>query len=68
MTSSKVRSLCTVRDFPVVDSYVYVAWRVDQVLYGSYTLDIDSDDVDSCIFVQDRALGGEVRANEYDKN
>ena len=36
----------------------YVAWRADQVLYGSYTLDID---VGSCIFVQDRGLGGEAR-------
>ena len=26
----------------------YVAGRADQVLYGSYTLDIDSDDVGSC--------------------
>ena len=41
----------------------YVAWRADQdlVLYGSYTLDIDSDNIDSCIFVQDRALGGEAK-------
>ena len=31
------------------------------VLYGSYTLDIDSDNVGSCIFVQDRALGGEAK-------
>ena len=33
----------------------YVAWRADQVLYGSYmymyTLDIDSDNVGSCIHV-----------------
>ena len=37
--------------------------ETDQVLYvyGSYTLDIDSDNVGSCIFVQDRALGGEAR-------
>ena len=35
----------------------YVTWRADQVLYGSYTLDIDSDDVGS---LQDRALGGEA--------
>ena len=33
--------------FPVVVSYV--AWRDDQVLYGSCTLDIDSDDVGSCV-------------------
>ena len=39
----------------------YVAWRADQVLYGSYTLDIDSDNVGSCIFVQDRTLGGEAK-------
>ena len=63
MTSSKVRlqslhALCTVRGFPVVPSYV--TWRADQVLYGSYTLDIDSDNVGSWIFVQDRALGGEA--------
>ena len=65
VTSSKVRfqslhTLCTVRGFPVVASYV--AWRADQVLCGSYTLDIDSDDVGSCIFAQDRALGGEAGA------
>ena len=34
----------------------YVAWRADRVLYGSYTLDTDSDNVGSCLFVQDRAL------------
>ena len=28
-------------------------------------LDIYRDDVGSCIFAQDRALGGEVRAKEY---
>ena len=72
MTSSKVRfqilhTLCTVRGFPVVASYMYITWRADQVLYGSYTLDIDSDDVGSCIFAQDRALGGKVRAKEYDR-
>ena len=39
----------------------YVAWRANQVLYGNYTLDVDSDDVSSCIFVQDRALGGETK-------
>ena len=39
----------------------YVAWRAEQVLYGSYTFDIDSDSVGSCIFVQDGALGGEVK-------
>ena len=39
----------------------YVAWRADQVLYGSYALDIDSDDVGSCLFVQDCALGGEAK-------
>ena len=39
----------------------YVAWRADQVLYGSYALDIDSDNVGSCIFVQNRALGGETK-------
>ena len=43
----------------------YVAWRADQVLYGSCTLDIDSDDVGSRIFAQDRVLGGEARAKEY---
>ena len=44
----------------------YVAWRTDQVLYyGSYTLDIDGDDIGSCIFVQDCALGGEARTKEY---
>ena len=52
MTSSKVRlrttlSVCTVRDFPVVVSYV--AWKADQVLYVSCTLDIDSDNVGSCV-------------------
>ena len=50
-----LRTLCTV---PVVASYV--AWRADQVLYGSYTLDIDSDNVGLCISVQDRTLGGEA--------
>ena len=64
VTSSKVRlqslrTLCTVRGFPVVASYV--DWRADQVLYGSYTLDIDSDNIGLCIFVQDRALGGEAK-------
>ena len=49
----------------MVASYMYVAWRADQVLYGSFTLDIDSDDVGSCVFAQDRALGGEARAKEY---
>ena len=39
----------------------YIAWRADQVLCGSYTLNIDSDNVGSCIFVQDRALGGEAK-------
>ena len=39
----------------------YVAWRADQVLYGSYTLDIDSDNGGSCIFVQGCALGGEAK-------
>ena len=39
----------------------YIAWRADQVLYGSNTLDIDSDDVVSCIFVQDCALGSEAK-------
>ena len=68
MTTSKVRlqslrTLCTVKGFPVVASFV--AWRADQVLYGSCTLDIDSDDVGSCVFAHDRALGGEARAKEY---
>ena len=40
----------------MVASYV-----ADQVLCGSYTLDIDSDNVGSCIFVQDRAHGGEAK-------
>ena len=43
----------------------YVTWNADQVLYGSCTLDIDSDDIGSCVFVQDRTLGGEARAKEY---
>ena len=55
--------LYTVRGFPVVASYV--AWRADQVQYGSYTLDIYSDDVGSCIFAQDCAVGGKARAKEY---
>ena len=59
VTSSKVplqslRTLCTVRGFPVVASHV--AWRADQVLFGSCTLDIDSDDIGSCVFAQDCAL------------
>ena len=69
VTTSKVRlqslrTLCMVKGFPVVASYV--TWRADQVLYGSCTLDIDSDDVGSCVFVHDRALG-EVRAKEYSR-
>ena len=43
----------------------YVAWRADQVLYGSCTIDIDSDDIGSYVFAHDRALGGEARAKEY---
>ena len=39
----------------------YVAWRADRVLCGSYALDIDSDNVGSCLFVQDRTLGGEAK-------
>ena len=30
-----------------------------------YTLDIDSDDIGSCVFAHDRALGSETRAKEY---
>ena len=45
----------------------YVAWRADQVLYGSCTLDIDSDDVGSRVFAHDRALGGEARVKEYSR-
>ena len=52
---------------PVVASYV--AWRADQMLYGSCTLKIDSDDVGLCIFVHYRALAYsfalEARAKEY---
>ena len=59
MIAESLRTLCTVRGFPVVASYV--AWRADQVLYSSCTLDIDSNDVGSCIFVQDGALGGEAK-------
>ena len=58
-----LRTLCTVKGFPVVSSYV--AWRADQVLYGSCTLDVDRDNVGSCVFAHDRALGGEARAKEY---
>ena len=43
----------------------YVAWRADQVLYGSCTIDIDSNDIGSCVFAHDHALGGETRAKEY---
>ena len=35
------------------------------MLYGSYTLDIDSNDVGSCVFAQDHALGSDERAKEY---
>ena len=35
------------------------------MLYGTCTLDIDSDNVGSCIFAQDCALGGKARAKEY---
>ena len=45
----------------------YVAWRADQVLYSSHTLDIYGDDIGSCIFAQDHALGGEARAKEYSR-
>ena len=31
------------------------------------TLDIDSDNVGSCIFAHDRALGGEAKAKEYSR-
>ena len=59
VTSSMVRlqslrTLCTVRGFPVVASYV--AWRADQVLYGSCTLDIDSNDIGSCVYLRKIAL------------
>ena len=54
---------CTVKGFPVVASYV--AWRANQVLYGSCTLDIDSNNVGSCVFAHDCALGSEARAKEY---
>ena len=47
-------TITTMRGFPVVASHV--ARRADRVLYGSCTLDIDSDDVGSCVFAQDRAL------------
>ena len=68
MTISKVQlqslhTSCTVKGFPVIASYV--AWRADQVLYGSCTLDIDSDNIGLCVFAPDRALGGEARAKEY---
>ena len=56
-------TLITVRGFPVVA--FYVAWRADQVLYGSCTLNIDNDDVGSCVIAHDRTLGGEARAKEY---
>ena len=39
---------------PVVASCV--AWRADQVLYGSCTLEIDSDDVGLCVFAHGCAL------------
>ena len=47
----------------------YVAWRADQVLYSSHTLDIYGDDIGSCIIAQDHALaiGGEARAKEYSR-
>ena len=46
----------------------YIAWRADQVLYGSCTLDIDSDDVGSCVFAHDRVLGGGARAKKYSRS
>ena len=49
----------------MISSYIYIAWRADQVLYGSCTLDIDSDDVGSCLFVQDRALGCEAKYVDF---
>ena len=39
----------------------YVALRADHVLHGSYTIDIYSDDVSSCTFVQNRTIGDEVK-------
>ena len=46
----------------------YIAWRADHILYGSYTLDVYSDDVDLCIFWQEHALGSEARAKEYGRS
>ena len=50
---------------PVVASYI--AWRADQVLYGSYTLGIYSNNVGSCIFAHNRIFGSEARAKEYSR-
>ena len=46
----------------------YITWRADQVLCNSYTLDIYSNYVGSCIFAQDRALGNEARVKEYSRS
>ena len=49
--------LCTWRGYPTIAAYI--AWRADQVLYGSYPLDIYSDDNGLCVFAQVRTVGGE---------
>ena len=43
--------------------YSTYAWRADQVLYGSYPLNIYCDNVKT--FVQDRVLVDETRAKEH---
>ena len=54
MTSSKEQLqnahtfICTGRGYPTIATYKYIAWRADQVLYGSYPLDIYSDDDGLC--------------------
>ena len=46
-----VRTLDMERRLPLVA--ICTAWRADQVLYGSCTLGIYSDDVVLCVFTQD---------------
>ena len=48
------RTLCTWKYYPTI-----AALRTVQVLYGSYPLDIYSDDNGLCVFAQDRTVGGE---------
>ena len=58
-----MRTISTGRGYPT--KATYIVWRADQVPYGSYPLNIYSDDVGLCVFALDHTLGSEVRAKEY---